>query len=210
MVREELTCSSTSAEYNVSALVTVATKTFLRYDKLQDLIDSIRRYYPTVTIVIADDSEKPKSMSGSNIEHYIMPFGKVGTGTGPTVELADRLQPDASCFACAAGLVCWQKPGRLPGDHQVSAVGGRRLHLHGRHQAGETGGRLGEHHSGPGEPQPSGLFIWISAFWIFPDVHAPSPLPRWEGPSGRSQVTPPPTGRPSPSSRGGTTGTVST
>ncbi|KAJ0068421.1 hypothetical protein NL108_008372, partial [Boleophthalmus pectinirostris] len=63
-------------EYNVSALVTIATKTFLRYDKLQDLIDSIRKYYPTVTIVIADDSEHPKSISGPYIEHYIMPFGK--------------------------------------------------------------------------------------------------------------------------------------
>ncbi|XP_056130833.1 beta-1,4 N-acetylgalactosaminyltransferase 1 [Lampris incognitus] len=63
-------------EYNVSALVTIATKTFLRYDKLQDLIDSVRRYYPTVTIVIADDSENPKSVSGPYIEHYIMPFGK--------------------------------------------------------------------------------------------------------------------------------------
>lgn len=58
----------------------MATKTFLRYDKLQDLISSIRRYYPTVTIVIADDSESPKSISGPNIEHYIMPFGKVGRG----------------------------------------------------------------------------------------------------------------------------------
>lgn len=58
----------------------MATKTFLRYDKLQDLIDSIRRYYPTVTIVIADDSENPKSVAGPNIEHYIMPFGKVGSG----------------------------------------------------------------------------------------------------------------------------------
>uniref|UniRef100_H3DAS0 Beta-1,4 N-acetylgalactosaminyltransferase n=1 Tax=Tetraodon nigroviridis TaxID=99883 RepID=H3DAS0_TETNG len=72
----KLTCSPVPAEYNISALVTVATKTFLRYDKLQDLISSIRRYYPTVTIVIADDSESPKSISGPNIEHYIMPFGK--------------------------------------------------------------------------------------------------------------------------------------
>ena len=69
--------SSFSADYNVSALVTIATKTFLRYNKLQDLIDSIRRYYPTVTIVIADDSENPKTISGPYIEHYIMPFGKV-------------------------------------------------------------------------------------------------------------------------------------
>lgn len=69
--------ASISAEYNVSALVTIATKTFLRYDKLQDLIDSVRRYYPTITIVIADDSEYPKTISGPYIEHYIMPFGKV-------------------------------------------------------------------------------------------------------------------------------------
>ncbi|KAK1796640.1 hypothetical protein P4O66_009657, partial [Electrophorus voltai] len=63
-------------EYNISTLVTIATKTFLRYNKLQDLIDSIRRYYPTVTIVIADDSENPKMVSGPYIEHYVMPFGK--------------------------------------------------------------------------------------------------------------------------------------
>ncbi|CDQ74705.1 unnamed protein product [Oncorhynchus mykiss] len=63
-------------EYNISALVTIATKTFLRYDKLQDLIDSVRKYYSTVTIVIADDSENPKMVSGPYIEHYIMPFGK--------------------------------------------------------------------------------------------------------------------------------------
>ncbi|XP_076874640.1 beta-1,4 N-acetylgalactosaminyltransferase 1a [Brachyhypopomus gauderio] len=63
-------------EYNISALVTIATKTFLRYDKLQDLISSIRQFYPTVTIVIADDSEHPKPVTGPYIEHYIMPFGK--------------------------------------------------------------------------------------------------------------------------------------
>ncbi|XP_028439933.1 beta-1,4 N-acetylgalactosaminyltransferase 1a isoform X1 [Perca flavescens] len=63
-------------EYNISALVTIATKTFLRYDKLKDLIDSIRQYYPTVTIVIADDNEHPQPVPGPNIDHYIMPFGK--------------------------------------------------------------------------------------------------------------------------------------
>lgn len=65
------------SEYNISALVTIATKTFLRYDKLQDLIDSIRQYYPTVTIVIADDNEHPQPVTGPHIDHYIMPFGKV-------------------------------------------------------------------------------------------------------------------------------------
>lgn len=65
------------SEYNISALVTIATKTFLRYDKLKDLIDSIRQFYPTVTIVIADDNEHPQPVTGPHIEHYIMPFGKV-------------------------------------------------------------------------------------------------------------------------------------
>ncbi|KAM3935217.1 beta-1,4 N-acetylgalactosaminyltransferase 1 [Leptodactylus fuscus] len=62
--------------YNISALVTIATKTFLRYDKLQDLINSIRKFYPTITIIIADDSEKPQKVEGPFIEQYIMPFGK--------------------------------------------------------------------------------------------------------------------------------------
>ncbi|XP_017271130.1 beta-1,4 N-acetylgalactosaminyltransferase 1 [Kryptolebias marmoratus] len=75
-VTPKLYNTGSKGEYNVSALVTVATKTFLRYEKLQNLIDSIRRYYPTVTIVIADDSENPKTISGPYIEHYIMPFGK--------------------------------------------------------------------------------------------------------------------------------------
>ncbi|XP_049433113.1 beta-1,4 N-acetylgalactosaminyltransferase 1 [Epinephelus fuscoguttatus] len=75
-VTPKLYNTGSKGEYNVSALVTIATKTFLRYDKLQDLIDSVRKYYPTVTIVIADDSENPKTISGPYIEHYIMPFGK--------------------------------------------------------------------------------------------------------------------------------------
>ncbi|XP_058413778.1 beta-1,4 N-acetylgalactosaminyltransferase 1 isoform X2 [Diceros bicornis minor] len=63
-------------QYNISALVTIATKTFLRYNRLRALIASIRRFYPTVTVVIADDSDKPESVSGPHIEQYLMPFGK--------------------------------------------------------------------------------------------------------------------------------------
>ncbi|XP_062932002.1 beta-1,4 N-acetylgalactosaminyltransferase 1 isoform X7 [Cynocephalus volans] len=65
-----------TAQYNISALVTIATKTFLRYDRLRALIASIRRFYPTVTVVIADDSDKPERVSGPHVEHYLMPFGK--------------------------------------------------------------------------------------------------------------------------------------
>ncbi|KAM7402012.1 hypothetical protein PAMP_017287 [Pampus punctatissimus] len=75
-VTPKLYNTGSKGDYNVTALVTIATKTFLRYDKLQDLINSVRRYYPTVTMVIADDSENPKTISGPYIEHYIMPFGK--------------------------------------------------------------------------------------------------------------------------------------
>lgn len=57
--------------------MTVATKTFLRYDKLRGLIASIRRFYPSVTIVVADDSQRPEPLSGPHLEHYLMPFGKV-------------------------------------------------------------------------------------------------------------------------------------
>ncbi|XP_075407494.1 beta-1,4 N-acetylgalactosaminyltransferase 1 [Tenrec ecaudatus] len=68
--------SSQGAQYNISALVTIATKTFLRYNQLKALIASIRRFYPTITIVIADDSEKPERISGPHVEQYLMPFRK--------------------------------------------------------------------------------------------------------------------------------------
>ncbi|XP_065510279.1 beta-1,4 N-acetylgalactosaminyltransferase 1 isoform X1 [Caloenas nicobarica] len=62
--------------YNVTALVTIATKTFLRYEKLRGLIASVRRFYPDVTIVVADDSQRPEPLHGPHLEHYLMPFGK--------------------------------------------------------------------------------------------------------------------------------------
>lgn len=71
-----------SAQYNISGLVTIATKTFLRYDRLRALIASIRRFYPTVTIIIADDSDKPERIIDPHVEHYFMPFGKVRCGAG--------------------------------------------------------------------------------------------------------------------------------
>lgn len=49
-----------------------------------------------------------------------------------------------------AGLVRREEPGGVAGDNQVRAVGGRRLHLHPPHAAGEAGGRAGENQPGPG------------------------------------------------------------
>ncbi|KAM9785469.1 LOW QUALITY PROTEIN: beta-1,4 N-acetylgalactosaminyltransferase 1a [Neosynchiropus ocellatus] len=63
-------------ETDVSALVTIATKTFLRYDRLADLIASVRRFYPRVGIVIADDNERPQPVGGVGVEQFFMPPGK--------------------------------------------------------------------------------------------------------------------------------------
>ncbi|KAM9830818.1 beta-1,4 N-acetylgalactosaminyltransferase 1a isoform 1-T1 [Syngnathus typhle] len=63
-------------ESNISELVTIVTKTFLRYDKLKDLIDSIRQFYPSVAIVVADDNEHPQQVTGAHVQQFIMPFGK--------------------------------------------------------------------------------------------------------------------------------------
>ncbi|XP_078449399.1 beta-1,4 N-acetylgalactosaminyltransferase 1-like isoform X1 [Lampetra fluviatilis] len=61
---------------NISNLVTVVTKTFLRYDKLKGLIASIRRFYPDITIIVADDSEHVEMLREPGVEQYIMPYGK--------------------------------------------------------------------------------------------------------------------------------------
>ena len=57
--------------------MTITTKTFVRYGELKVLIESIRKFYPAIKIIIADDSLKPETVSGSNIEQYIMPPGQV-------------------------------------------------------------------------------------------------------------------------------------
>ncbi|XP_051744743.1 beta-1,4 N-acetylgalactosaminyltransferase 1-like isoform X2 [Ctenopharyngodon idella] len=58
---------------DINSQVTIITKTFLRYKELKVLIQSIRKFYPNIKIIIADDSLKPEKVSGNNIEHYIMP-----------------------------------------------------------------------------------------------------------------------------------------
>ncbi|XP_077108604.1 beta-1,4 N-acetylgalactosaminyltransferase 2 isoform X1 [Ranitomeya variabilis] len=63
-------------ERKISDLVTITTKTFLRYDKLRAMINSIRQYYPDMKVIVADDSEKPEKIDDPNVEQYIMPFAK--------------------------------------------------------------------------------------------------------------------------------------
>ncbi|XP_065108826.1 beta-1,4 N-acetylgalactosaminyltransferase 2-like isoform X2 [Paramisgurnus dabryanus] len=58
---------------DINSQVTITTKTFLRYNKLKVLIKSIRKVYPKIKIIIADDNPNPENVSGDNIEQYIMP-----------------------------------------------------------------------------------------------------------------------------------------
>ncbi|KAL0198214.1 hypothetical protein M9458_006754, partial [Cirrhinus mrigala] len=57
----------------VNSQVTIITKTFLRYKELNVLIESIRKFYPRIKIIVADDSLMPERVSGNHIEHYLMP-----------------------------------------------------------------------------------------------------------------------------------------
>lgn len=53
------------------------------------------------------------------------------------------------------GLVRRPEPGRIPSNHQVRLVGGRRLCLHGEDAAGEACGRAGADVAGPGKGGPA-------------------------------------------------------
>uniref|UniRef100_A0A4W3K770 Glycosyltransferase 2-like domain-containing protein n=1 Tax=Callorhinchus milii TaxID=7868 RepID=A0A4W3K770_CALMI len=61
---------------SINSLVTIITKTFYRYHKLQNLINSIRAFYPEIQIIIADDNKYTEKIEGQNIEQYFMPFAK--------------------------------------------------------------------------------------------------------------------------------------
>uniref|UniRef100_A0A3Q4GFZ7 Glycosyltransferase 2-like domain-containing protein n=1 Tax=Neolamprologus brichardi TaxID=32507 RepID=A0A3Q4GFZ7_NEOBR len=58
---------------DISSQVTIVTKTFVRYKQLRVLLDSIRKFYSNIKVIIADDSLEPESVTGENIQHYIMP-----------------------------------------------------------------------------------------------------------------------------------------
>ena len=78
-------------ERKIRNLVTIATKTFLRPHKLKILLQSIRKYYPDITVIVADDSKEP-------------------------LEINDELR-GVLHHALWEGLVCWEEPGHLTGDY---------------------------------------------------------------------------------------------
>ncbi|KAJ3601326.1 hypothetical protein NHX12_032297 [Muraenolepis orangiensis] len=60
----------------ISDQVTVATKTFMRYNQLKVLISSLRRYYKDMTLIVADDNFEPEKIKEENVLQYIMPGGQ--------------------------------------------------------------------------------------------------------------------------------------
>uniref|UniRef100_A0A668RLX2 Glycosyltransferase 2-like domain-containing protein n=1 Tax=Oreochromis aureus TaxID=47969 RepID=A0A668RLX2_OREAU len=57
----------------ISSHVTITTKTFLRHRELKVLLDSIRKFYNNIKVIIADDSLEPEPIHRENILHYLMP-----------------------------------------------------------------------------------------------------------------------------------------
>lgn len=54
--------------------ITFIIKTFERHDKIENLLKSIKYYYPDIPIIITDDSYNPIPITGDNIEWYALPF----------------------------------------------------------------------------------------------------------------------------------------
>ncbi|XP_002733030.1 beta-1,4 N-acetylgalactosaminyltransferase 2-like [Saccoglossus kowalevskii] len=59
---------------DINNKVTIVAKTFERYDCVNALIASVNKFYPNMTIIIADDSENKQKLEGNNVKHYLMPF----------------------------------------------------------------------------------------------------------------------------------------
>lgn len=54
--------------------ITAVIKTFERSNKLYNLLDSIKKYYPKMKIVIIDDSKEDKNIVQENIKYFKIPF----------------------------------------------------------------------------------------------------------------------------------------
>ncbi|KAG7999350.1 Beta-1, partial [Nibea albiflora] len=61
---------------DISSHVTITTKTFLRYPQLKVLLNSIRRFYSDIEVIIADDSFEPEHIKEEHIKQYFMPPGQ--------------------------------------------------------------------------------------------------------------------------------------
>ncbi|XP_006812101.1 beta-1,4 N-acetylgalactosaminyltransferase 1-like [Saccoglossus kowalevskii] len=72
---------------DLSQQVTIIVKTFERYEGVLRLIDSVHKFYPNMTIIVADDNRKMKHINRENVKQYGMPF-KLGNFPGRNVILS--------------------------------------------------------------------------------------------------------------------------
>jgi glycosyltransferase involved in cell wall biosynthesis len=70
--------------------VTVLAKTFERPDILKRLVDSIRRFYPELLVIVVDDSRDPLKLEG--VETIILPYNS-GLSAGRNAGLAQVKTP---------------------------------------------------------------------------------------------------------------------
>uniref|UniRef100_A0A8C5DRZ5 Beta-1,4 N-acetylgalactosaminyltransferase 1-like n=2 Tax=Gouania willdenowi TaxID=441366 RepID=A0A8C5DRZ5_GOUWI len=61
---------------DINSRVTITTMTSPPFSNTKALVESIRYYYPTIKIFIADDINKRRTFSGPNVEQYFMPQAK--------------------------------------------------------------------------------------------------------------------------------------
>ena len=68
---------TTLKNVHVESMVTIVTKTFERNRCITNLVESIRKFYPNIRIVIADDNveeKRDKSLQDEHTDHFFMPF----------------------------------------------------------------------------------------------------------------------------------------
>ncbi|XP_066272574.1 beta-1,4 N-acetylgalactosaminyltransferase 1-like [Branchiostoma lanceolatum] len=59
---------------DISRKITIITKTFIRYASIRKLLSSIRKFYPNIRVVVADDSRPVEDLQAENVDHFVMPF----------------------------------------------------------------------------------------------------------------------------------------
>lgn len=65
--------------------ITIITKTFKRYNCINRLLASIKKYYPKISIIVSDDNENPIELNGCT--QIIMPFDS-GLAAGRNASLS--------------------------------------------------------------------------------------------------------------------------
>ena len=94
--------------------ISVVIKTFLRPDRVEALIDSIRLFYPTIKIIVVNDGDDQMIWEDENMRTLLMPFNSgLSAGRNYGVEQCDTeffvLCDDDFIFTEKTDLVRWRE-----------------------------------------------------------------------------------------------------